>query len=148
MSYLKAVPKPTRRPKEPKPLRTRRVAIESNPLECIEQETVSQWLDLHKVFYNISISGAYLHPATFNRLKRMGYKRGLPDVLIFQPPPAYHGKYVGVALELKRRKGGIVSDEQKVWLETLNSHGWLAVVAQGADEAIEMLETCGYGGKP
>jgi hypothetical protein len=138
--------KPQRRTKE-KIQKPRKVAVEQNPLEAMEQETVAQWLDLHKVFYNISISGAFLHPATFNRLKRMGYKRGLPDVIIFDPPPAYNGKFKGVALEMKRRKGGIVSDEQRTWLEKLANLGWLSYVARGADEAIEILETCGYGRK-
>ena len=138
---LKAYPKPTYKRRESK----RKVVAESNPLECIEQETVSAWLDLHKVFYNISISGAYLHPATFNRLKRMGYKRGLPDILIFERPPAYGNQFVGVAIELKRKKGGIVSDEQKEWLEKLQKQGWFAIVCRGADEAILILEQCGYG---
>lgn len=146
MNYLKPCPKPTRKPKE-KSIRPRKVAMESNPLESMEQETVADWLDLHKVLYCASVAGAYLHPATFNRIKKIGYKRGLPDILIFQAPPAYNDKYVGVALEMKRRKGGIVSDEQRVWLEDLNRNGWLVGVMKGADEAIELLELCGYGSK-
>lgn len=143
--YLHAVPKPVRKKRDFK-----RPAIkESVPLECLEQETVSQWLDLHKVFYNISISGAFLHPATFNRLKRMGYKRGLPDILIFDPPSAYSEMgAVGVVIEMKRRKGGIISDEQAIWLEKLTNRKWICFVAKGADEAINFLELCGYGGRP
>lgn len=140
MTILKACPKPTRKRREGK----RSVVVESNPLECVEQETVSAWLDAHDVFYNISISGAFLHPATFNRLKRMGYKRGLPDIIVFQRPPAYNDQFCGVAIELKRRKGGVVSDEQKEWITKLQAQGWVAVVCKGADEAISVLEQCGY----
>lgn len=147
MNYLKPCPKPERKQKE-KTLNPRvKVALESNPLECVDQETVANWLDLYKVLYSASVAGVYLHPATFNRVKKIGYKRGLPDILIFQKPPAYGDRYVGVAIELKRRKGGIVSDEQKAWLDNLNKNGWLVGVMRGADQAIEFLEICGYDGK-
>lgn len=141
--YTKAVPKPIRKKRESK----RQVVIESNPLESISQETVAAWLDAKRVFYTATVAGAFLHPATFTRLKRMGLKRGVSDIIIFDAPPAYGTTFKGVCLEMKRKKGSVVSDDQTAWLNEMYNRGWMAVVAHGEDEAIEILEKCGYGGK-
>ena len=139
-------PKPTRPPKEPKPLKPCKVAIESNPLEETEQMTVVDWLKWHGVLFSASANGIYTHPASMSRMKRLGVAVGLPDILIFTPPPAYKG-IVGVSIEMKRRKGGIVSQEQLEWKEKLQKVGWLTYIALGADQAIGILEACGYGSK-
>jgi hypothetical protein len=144
-STFNPCPKPIRVKKE-KPIK-RKVVVESNPLEEIEQQTVVEWLDAKKVFYMVNIAGCYLHPATFLKVKRMGYKRGPADIIIFDPPPAYGNQFVGVALEMKRKKGGVLSLEQKEWLEKMSQRRWLIHVSPGADDAIQFLELCGYGGK-
>jgi hypothetical protein len=144
-STFNPCPKPIRVKKE-KPVK-RKVVVESNPLECIDQETVSDYLKAHKVFFMISIAGAYLHPATYNRLKKMGYSPGPSDIIIFDEPPAYGNQFVGVALEMKRKKGGVLSDEQIDWLDKMIQRRWHIHVAYGADDAIQFLELCGYNGK-
>ena len=45
-----------------------------------------------------------------------------------------------VVVEMKRRKGGRLSPEQKQWLEWLESAGTETFVAKGADEAIRWIE--------
>jgi hypothetical protein len=138
------VPKPVRKEKIKNPLK--RVAKESSPLECCEQETVAAWLDLHNVFYTATMAGSYLHPATFNRMKRMGLKKGVSDLILFDHPPAYHKTgYVGTCLEMKRSRGGKLSEDQVQWLAKMQKLNWLCFVAEGADKAIEFLELCGYG---
>jgi hypothetical protein len=142
---MPAVPKPIYKKKE-KPVK-RKVVVESLPEESDEQATVADWLDLYKVFYTATMAGSYLHPATFNRMKRMGLKKGVSDLLIFDPPPAYGNQFVGVALEMKRKKGGVLSLEQKEWLEKMSQRRWLVHVSPGADDAIQFLELCGYNSK-
>ena len=44
-----------------------------------------------------------------------------------------------VAVEMKRTKGGVVSESQKKWLEILNAHGIEARVCKGAEEAIDFI---------
>jgi hypothetical protein len=66
------------------------------------------------------------------RLRASGLQRGFPDLLLFWP--------VQAAIELKRQKGGRVSDEQRAWLDTLEGCGWKVQVCKGADAAIEWLE--------
>lgn len=68
-------------------------------------------------------------------MKSAGLAKGFPD--LFVPVPA-KGKY-GLFMELKTEKG-IVSEEQKEWLNYLNKVGYEAVVCKGVREAIECLE--------
>lgn len=77
------------------------------------------------------------------RLKMSGVEAGVPDLLLFDPPPI--GGSCGVALELKRREGGRTSEKQKRWLRELEARGWVALVCHGAAEAIRELERLGYG---
>jgi len=79
------------------------------------------------------------------KLKAEGVSRGVPDILIFDAPSSEElaGK-VGTALEMKRKKGGRLSAEQKVWLKELEDRGWHVIVGRGAEDAIEQLQQAGY----
>ena len=70
------------------------------------------------------------------RMKATGYKRGFPDVFVYEPRGAFHG----LAIELKKDQGGRVSESQKEWLKSLEIRGYKAVVAKGYDEAVRVLE--------
>ena len=70
------------------------------------------------------------------RLRASGMSAGFPDLFIFRPS----GKYHGLALELKREKGGRLSPAQAIWLETLNAEGYKAVCAHGYEEAVAAIE--------
>jgi hypothetical protein len=75
--------------------------------------------------------------------KSMGRKPGVPDYLIFTPPPKYpHVR--GVAIELKRREGGRTSAAQSSFLEKLNTAGWRAAVCPGAANAVDFLRRLGW----
>lgn len=115
-----------------------------NPPEETEQIALAQWLDLHKVAWWHTPNGGDRNVVVASKLKAQGVKRGVPDVIIVDPPPLYPNK-VGTAIELKRLKGGRLTKDQKRWLEILKSRGWVVAVCKGADEAIEFLESLGYG---
>lgn len=68
-------------------------------------------------------------------LKLQGMKAGVPDICL----PVARGKYHALYIEMKRAKGGRVSDAQKWWIEHLNAAGNLAVVCHGFDEAKSVL---------
>jgi hypothetical protein len=63
-----------------------------------------------------------------------GYRKGIPDLLIYTPSLGF----CGLALELKTLKGR-PSPEQLEWVRRLNSFGWSAHVVKGYDEAVEKL---------
>ena len=117
------------------------------PTEYAEQKLVCQWLKAKRVAYCHVPNGVYHgDPIRGAIQKRVGVKAGVPDLLIFSPPE-YGWKIReprGVAVEMKRRTGGTVSDNQGEWLERLKSCGWAVTVAHGADEAIGWLEGLGY----
>lgn len=136
----------------PKPIRTKRefkrpAPVESNPLESVEQFTVVEWLRVHNIRFTASANGIYTHPVAMSKMKRLGVSVGYPDITIFDRPPLIiDGKvFIGCCIEMKRRKGGVVSDEQKEWLSALSELGWATAVCKGCDEAISFLESLGYG---
>ena len=117
----------------------------TNPPEETEQRVLAQWLDMHKINWFHPPNGGHRNVVVAKKLKAQGVKRGVPDVMIVDRPPA-NPKNVGVAIELKRRKGGSLTKEQKRWLRILSEKGWAVAVCRGADEAIKFLEELGYGG--
>ena len=68
--------------------------------------------------------------------KAMGVKSGVPDVHLPVARGGYHGLYV----EMKRTKGGQVSQDQKDWIEDLTREGYFAVVCRGWEEASRVIE--------
>lgn len=65
--------------------------------------------------------------------KRMGVRKGFPDYVIA-------GKSKAICIEMKRTKKGVVSPEQKAWIEELNKIGLPAFICYGFDEAKEVLD--------
>jgi len=79
-------------------------------------------------------SGMRLPMGVIRKRARMGYGKGVPDYLIVV-------KNNLLFIEMKREKGGVVSPEQKEWIEILNRiNGVTAMVCRGAMEAINTVE--------
>lgn len=70
-----------------------------------------------------------------HRLKLMGVKRGVPDIIL----PVPKGKYCGLAVELKSLKGKPSAD-QLIWIDRLRWHGWRAEICHGWQEAADVIE--------
>ena len=117
------------------------------PHEQAEQQTLAAWLDWHGIRWCHIPNEGKKTVAYHAKMKRQGLKSGVPDVLIFDPPPMYPADFVGAVIELKRVKGGTVSPEQRYWLAELELRRWKCTVAKGAGAAIEWLESLGYGKK-
>ena len=113
------------------------------PTEHQEQVELVRWLRVHGVLHCHVPNGGRRGRREAIRLKAAGVEAGVPDLLLFDPPPI--GGSCGVALELKRRKGGRTSPKQERWLRELEARGWVALVCHGAEEAIQELERLGYG---
>lgn len=73
-------------------------------------------------------------PAQGMLLKRMGVKKGVPDLCLPAPKKGYHGLYI----ELKSVKGR-PTKEQKEWIEELQRQGYDASVCFGAREAMNKI---------
>lgn len=106
---------------------------EKIPTEHEEQVAFVAWF--RRSYPDIRIiaipNGGARHPKTAADLKAEGVLPGVPDLFV----PAWH-----LWIEMKRRKGGRLSDEQKDWIAYLYGAGYNCIVARGAEDAIEQLE--------
>ena len=68
-------------------------------------------------------------------LKKMGVKKGVPDLCL----PAPSGKYHGLFIEMKTDTGR-ASAEQLWWISHLEANGYAAAVCYGWNRAVEVLE--------
>jgi hypothetical protein len=110
---------------------------------------------LSKILIAIS-NGAYLgadpktRAITMGKLKVRGVRPGVFDYLL--PVPCWRLKIPGLWLELKRLRGGEVSQEQKDFEADMIALGWKTQVCKGwvaASEAIDRyLDLCGAPSKP
>lgn len=109
--------------------------------EYQEQKIVVDYLKLKypKVLFTATANGIRTpHIGARMKMKRAGLKAGVPDLLIFNL--SYDRKYIGLALEMKREKNCVVSQEQKEWLDALSKLGWLALIAKGANQAMKIID--------
>lgn len=60
------------------------------------------------------------------RLKELGVVRGIPDLFV----PGWK-----LWMEFKRKKGGVVSEDQEKIIEYLSRHGYIVYICYGAEDA-------------
>ncbi len=110
--------------------------------ETAEQVTVFDWAALNlnkypelKFMYHVANEGK--RSARYGaELKRMGLKKGVPDICL----PCARGGYHGLYIEMKVGDNTPTQD-QKDFLEFLRSQNYVAIVAHGAEEAIEIIKS-------
>jgi hypothetical protein len=106
------------------------------PSEAAEQMRLVKWLSERGYLFTATANGADMSPAQRMKMGRTGVSPGVPDILIFENDRGYKG----IAIELKRARGGKATSEQERWLQALSDRGWIAFVANGAEEAIVKLQ--------
>ena len=101
------------------------------------QKAVCQYLDLKNVLYCGSMGGQYQkYYSQRNKAKATGYKRGFPDLFIYEPRGSYHG--LAIELKVGYNKPTL---EQINWANKLTERGYLAMTSNGLDQTIEIIET-------
>ena len=99
------------------------------------QKSVCKYLDLNNVLYCGSMGGNYQpHVSVRMRAKKSGYKKGFPDLFLYEP----RGKYHGLAIELKVGYNKPTKDQLE-WIKNLNKRNYKAVVCNGIDETLEQI---------
>lgn len=94
---------------------------------------IGQWPEL--VLLHHIPNGGFRGKREAARLKRMGVKPGVPDLHLPVARGGFHGLYV----EMKRRDGGRVSSEQRVWLAALHAAGHCVAVCEGWEQAVAVI---------
>lgn len=112
--------------------------------ESFEQQKLIQWtkrmvrnnpeLDCLKKIFAIP-NGGFRHIATASRLKLEGVKPGVPDLFF---PVASRG-FPGLFIEMKKKKGGVLSANQKEWRIWLKEEGYTWRRANGFEEAKSII---------
>ena len=104
------------------------------------QSKVAKWLNLLGWLWFHCPNGGKRGKVEAARLKGLGVKAGVPDVLINEPWQTESEKGMGVAIELKVKKNK-PSDEQLEWLRGLKKRGWLVKVCRDLSE-VEVVLSC------
>jgi hypothetical protein len=113
------------------------------------QRAVASLLDSMGWLYFHPPNGGARDVITGAKLKAQGVKRGVPDVMVFEPWKIHNAecegahkcicsKGHGIAIELKTNKGK-TTPEQKAWLASLEERGWLVAVCRTMDEVMDVL---------
>lgn len=98
------------------------------PSEDHEQTMFVQWF--RRTYPNVLIfsipNGGHRHIAVATKMKVTGAVKGIPDLFC----PAWR-----IWIEMKRTKGGVVSNEQFGMIDYLQSVGYRVIVGKGAENA-------------
>ena len=104
------------------------------------QKAVCKYLDLNNILYCGSMGGQYqIHFSQRIKAKKSGYKKGFPDLFIYEIAKIDDNIYAGLAIELKTKKGR-PTEEQIYWINELNKRGYMASICRGIDEALELID--------
>ena len=103
------------------------------PTEYEEQRRLVAWLREKKIPCQSSGNGFALDTGNnmhyMSKLKATGLSVGYPDLDVFI------GKGISLHIEMKRQKGGVVSESQEKWVNWFNNNGYKAKVCYGAEDA-------------
>lgn len=116
--------------------KTSKKAMKKRMTEDSLQIAVARLLDHTGLHWFHCPNGGKRNILVAAKLKRMGTKAGVPDVMIVTPTIGH----CGVAIELKSDSGRL-TDTQKQWREALTSCGWAYYTARSVDEVIEICKT-------
>lgn len=113
-----------------------------------EQSMVVRYLSVRVpgALFTSSVSGVKVKLPTMIALKRAGYKKGTPDLMIFEPRHGFHGLFI----EMKTGKTaysekGKTTPEQKQWQQDLIDRGYSAHICYGFEEAKEVIDNYFFG---
>ena len=118
------------------------VIMGSIPTEAQEQTTLFQWAGMMagkwpelRLLHAIP-NGGSRNPIEARHLIEQGVKAGIPDVFL----PCARGGWHGLYIEMKRRKGGRVSIEQKKTIIALREQGYRVEVCEGWERARDVIK--------
>ena len=88
------------------------------------------------ILYTSTLGGVYLGRGNYKQkaLVKRHYKKGVPDILIFEP----NAEYKGLMIELKVGYNKPSIYQQK-WIDNLNARGYKAVICYSLEEFAEVF---------
>lgn len=110
--------------------------------EDAEQRALAEWLDRRGLVWEHVPMGGQRSRRAGRQMREFGAKKGSADNRIYNRVPG-RPEVRGIAIELKKVRGGRESKEQAEMREKLEACGWVAVVCHGAEEAIALVKALG-----
>lgn len=107
--------------------------------EQSEHQGVAAYLDRKGYTWEHTPNGGARTEASGHTMRTLGAKRGSADIKIFDRVPGLAVR--GVAIEMKKRRGGVVSPAQRARAKKMEACGWLTYFAAGEEEAIRFVES-------
>ena len=121
--------------------------IKNSISEHSEQKTLVDWWDLWSRTKGLNPLMLFAIPNGEKRtiqagirLKDEGVRPGVPDLFLAHPSKCWHGLFI----EMKKKKGGIVSEAQKYIHKILTEQGYCVCVCKGFEHAKFVIQ--GYIG--
>lgn len=104
--------------------------------ETQEQIAVVEWCDLMKIpiIHIVNEGKRSIQYAAL--LKKMGLRKGFPDLFITRAKGGYHGLFI----EMKYGNNKPTKEQQE-WLKLLVREGYACAICYSADEAIKIIES-------
>lgn len=113
------------------------------PYEEDEQRGLAAWLDRRGLVWEYVPMDGSRTSMSGRKMRESGAKRGSADNRVYNRVPG-RPWIRGIAIELKRIRGhGKESLAQQDRRKKMTEQGWLAVVCEGAEEAIRLLISLG-----
>ena len=113
-------------------------------LEHTEQVNLIKWWELVCRKWNLDErllfaipNGGERNVIVASRLKSEGVRSGVPDLFLACGRSCYHGLFI----EMKKPKGGRVSDNQKSFIDLLKNQDYATAVCHGWSEAMAAIES-------
>ena len=112
-----------------------------NPHEADEQKLLFEWAEYAEVLHpELELLHHLVNEGKRSywsgcELRKQGMRAGVPDICL----PVPRGGDGALYIEMKRKKGGTVSERQRWWIDKLNAVGNKAVVCHGFDEAKDAI---------
>lgn len=105
----------------------------SRQLEQKVQEQFSIYLYGRGLLYCASAGGMRTSIGTAMKMKRSGYKKGFPDIFIYEPSGQWHG----MAIEVKC--GSYPTEDQLRWRDWLRERGYYSVIVPGNLDYLQVI---------
>ncbi|MDM7322422.1 MAG: VRR-NUC domain-containing protein [Gammaproteobacteria bacterium] len=135
------MPHPTAHPPVQAPRRSSRQPVWAPSEEALHRACL-QWANLHLGRYPLLHwlihvpNGGKRPKGEAGKLRAMGTKPGVPDLLLPFPSPS--GAWKGLAIEFKSATGKL-TPQQKAWLDQMAAAGWKTAVIRSLDEFIDTM---------
>lgn len=110
--------------------------------EFVTQTRLVAWMKKKGIFFchvpNETKPGKFLQSK-----KMLGLIAGMPDLIIFDPPPLGPTASPGAIIEVKSSKGKLSVKQQNI-LEMFKNRNWQVVVIRSYSDGVDWLMKMGY----